>query len=137
MTFFYRMSEGVRITVFPSYSPEHSDPRRAHFVFTYRIRIENVGDRPAQLRWRHWFIHDAVAGDHEVEGEGVVGQQPLLGPGEVHEYESYCVLRGAEGYMEGHYEFVRPDGSRFEAAIPRFTLTMDGTTDKRRPTTDD
>ena len=125
MSFFYRISEGIRITVRPTYSVEHSDPRRSYYVFIYQIRIENVGAGPAQLRWRHWYIHDPVAGDQEVEGEGVVGVQPLLEPGEVHEYESYCVLRAPDGHMEGYYEFTRPNGSTFRAQIPRFDLRRD------------
>ena len=79
MSFYYRISEGMRITVRPSFSEQNSDPRRGYYLFTYHIRIENVGDRAAQLVWRHWYIHDPVAGDSEVEGEGVVGEQPLLG----------------------------------------------------------
>jgi ApaG protein len=120
--FFYRISEGIRVTVRPLYSVDHSDPARAYYVFIYQIRIENVGTGPAQLVWRHWYIHDPVAGDQEVEGEGVVGVQPHLDPGEVHEYESYCVLRAPRGHMEGYYEFVRPDRTTFRAEIPRFEL---------------
>lgn len=122
MSFFYRMSEGIRITVRPTYSVDHSDPERDYYVFIYHIRIENVGLGPAQLLWRHWYIHDPVAGDQEVEGEGVVGAQPLLEPGGVHEYESYCVLRAPYGHMEGHYEFARLNGTSFRAEIPRFEL---------------
>jgi ApaG protein len=125
VSFFYRISEGMRITVRPTYSVEHSIPAQRYFVFIYEIRIENVGSVAAQLLWRHWYIHDPVAGDQEVEGEGVVGMKPLLEPGEVHEYESYCVLRSPEGHMEGYYEFVRPDGSTFRAEIPRFELRDD------------
>jgi ApaG protein len=123
---FYRMSHDIRITVRPSYAPEHSDIAERRFVFVYHIRIENVGDRTAQLMWRHWDIHDPVAGNSEVEGEGVVGEQPVLAPGDAHEYESFCVLRGPTGHMEGWYEFDRPDGSRFRAEIPRFELALDG-----------
>ena len=115
----------MRITVRPAYSVEHSIPSRSYYVFIYEIRIENVGAAPAQLLWRHWYIHDPVAGDHEVEGEGVVGAKPRLEPGQVHEYESYCVLRSPQGHMEGYYEFVRPDGSAFRAQIPRFELSAD------------
>jgi ApaG protein len=123
---FYKMTEGMRITVRPSYAPEHSDPMEPRYVFVYRIRIENAGDRTATLRWRHWYIHDVVAGDSEVEGEGVVGEQPVLAPGDAHEYESFCVLRGPLGHMEGYYEFARPDRTTFRAGIPRFTLDADG-----------
>jgi ApaG protein len=124
VTFFYAITNGIRVTVRPTYSEEHSDPRRAYYVFIYRIRIENVGTEAGQLLWRHWFIHDPSAGDHEVDGEGVVGAQPKLEPGEVHEYESYCVLRAPSGYMEGYYEFVRPDDSTFKVDIPRFDLIV-------------
>lgn len=121
---FYRMTEGMRITVQPRYAQDHSDPSEPRHVFVYHIRIENVGDQAAQLQWRHWDIHDdALLEDTQVEGEGVVGEQPVLRPGAVHEYESFCVLRGTEGWMEGWYEFVRPDGSKFRAAIPRFSLS--------------
>ena len=119
---FYRMTAGMRITVRPVYAPDHSDVREPRYVFVYHIRIENMSDQTAQLLWRHWDIHDPVAGDSEVEGEGVVGEQPVLAPGDVHEYESYCVLRGPQGHMEGWYNFRRPDGSSFNAAIPRFIL---------------
>jgi ApaG protein len=119
---FYRITEGIRITVQPFYVAEHSAPVNGRYVFAYRIRIENVGVLAARLRWRHWYIHDAVAGDSEVEGEGVVGEQPLLEPGQVHEYQSFCVLQGPDGHMEGFYEFQRPDGTTFRADIPRFVL---------------
>jgi ApaG protein len=125
MTLFYRMTEGIRITVYPSYVPAQSDPDAARFVFSYRIRIENVGPKAAQLVWRHWYIHDPVAGDQEVSGEGVIGQKPVIQPGGVHEYSSFCVLQGPEGSMEGSYEFLRAGGVSFRAAIPRFLLRMD------------
>jgi ApaG protein len=123
---YYRMTDGLRVTVRPSYSAEHSDPMEPRYVFVYRIRLENQGERTAQLLWRHWYIHDEVAGDSEVQGEGVVGEQPVLAPGDVHEYESFCVLRGPLGHMEGYYEFRRTDGSKFRAEIPRFILDADG-----------
>lgn len=119
---FHRMTNGIRITVRPVYAEEHSDPMEPRFVFVYFIRIENQGDRTAQLLWRHWFIHDVVGGDSEVAGEGVVGETPVLAPGDVHEYHSFCVLRGPAGHMEGFYEFRTPDGTQFRADIPRFLL---------------
>jgi ApaG protein len=122
--FFHRITEGIRVTAHPFYVPEQSDPERQRYVFVYRIRIENVGTDTAHLRWRHWYIHDPVAGDSEVEGEGVVGETPTLSPGEVHEYQSFCVLRSPAGHMEGFYELHRPNGSRFRAAIPRFQLRV-------------
>jgi ApaG protein len=121
---FYRTSDGIRVSAQPYYVAEQSEPEQRRFVFVYHMRIENVGDEPAQLLWRRWFIHDRVAGDHEIEGMGVVGEQPLIEPGEVHEYQSFCVLGGPSGYMEGSFEFRRPDGEMFEAAIPRFYLRV-------------
>lgn len=120
--FYHRVTDGIRVTVKPIYAEEHSDPAIPSYVFIYQIRIENVGDRTAQLLWRHWYIHDAAAGNSEVEGEGVIGETPVLGPGDVHEYESYCILRGTKGYMEGYYDFRRPDGTELKVAIPRFKL---------------
>jgi ApaG protein len=127
--FFYRMSNGIRITVRPVYLKGQSDPAAQHYVFAYFIRVENVGDRPAQLLSRRWLIHDDIGEDTEVVGDGVVGEQPVIRPSRVHEYQSFCVLKSGEGYMEGEYFFVRPaaegdeEGARFSAEIPRFTLS--------------
>src|SRR5262249_50824656 len=107
------------------YLPGQSDPARRRFVFAYHVRIENVAARSARLISRHWLIHDGIGEDIEVEGEGVVGEQPLIGPGKVHEYQSYCVLKSPSGHMEGTYKFVRVDGTTFEAGIPRFDLTRE------------
>ena len=115
------LPDEMRITVRPVYSRGHSRPPD-RFVFVYFIRIENVGGETAQLFWRHWRIHDAAAGDQEVAGEGVVGECPVLAPGDVHEYNSFCVLPGRSGFMEGYYHFRRSDGSVFRARIPRFHL---------------
>ncbi|MCU0635457.1 MAG: Co2+/Mg2+ efflux protein ApaG [Gemmatimonadaceae bacterium] len=126
--FFYRETNGIRITVRPSYLREQSSPMLAQFVFAYHVRIENVGSQAAQLRTRRWLIHDMAAGDSVVEGDGVVGEQPTILPGQVHEYRSFCVLKGPSGFMEGHYRFVCEDGAAFNAAIPRFTLQADPAT---------
>ena len=115
------LPDEIRITVRPVYSRGHSRPPD-RFVFVYFIRIENVGSETAQLFWRHWRIHDAAGGDQEVAGEGVVGESPVLAPGDVHEYNSFCVLQGRSGFMEGYYHFRRSDGSVFRARIPRFQL---------------
>ena len=119
---FYRITDGIRVTVRPVFAPAHSDAAEPRYVFVYHVRIENVSDRTAQLLWRHWYIHDDAAGDSEVEGEGVIGEQPVLAPGDAHDYESFCVLRAPTGHMEGYYEFSRPDGSSFRVEIPRFIL---------------
>jgi ApaG protein len=120
--FYYRLTDGIRVTVRPRYVAEESRPARRRFVFIYAVRIENVGATPARLSSRRWRIHDSIGLDTTVEGEGVLGQQPVIPPGGVHEYESFCELRSPAGHMEGEYRFVRPDGTSFDAAIPRFAL---------------
>ena len=119
---FHALTNGIRVTVRPFFAPEHSDPTVPRHVFVYRIRIENIGEHTAQLLSRYWQIHDSLAGDSEVEGPGVVGKRPVLAPGEVHEYESFCVLEGSSGHMEGHYQFRRSDGADLQVRIPRFDL---------------
>jgi ApaG protein len=114
---------GIRVRVEPTFSLADSDPFDGHYVFSYDIAMENEGQVPARLLFRHWRIHDAAGEDTEVDGEGVVGEQPSLEPGDSHEYRSYCVLRSPAGYMEGHYTFVRPDGERFDVEVPRFHFT--------------
>src|SRR4029078_11968245 len=92
------------------------------YVFAYYDEIENDGKQGPRPLTRHWRIHDASGEDIEVEGEGVVGEQPFIGPGKVHEYQSFCVLKSPHGHMEGASRFVRADGTNFEAEIPRFNL---------------
>lgn len=120
--FYYRETLGIRVTVRPTYLREQSRPWQRQFVFAYAVRIENVGAAGAQLLSRRWLIHDSTGDDSEVVGEGVVGEQPHLPPGQAHEYQSFCVLKSPRGHMEGQYYFVRDDGTHFEAAIPRFEL---------------
>lgn len=119
---FHAITSGIRVSVRPQFAPEHSEARASRWVFIYRIRIENLGDATARLMWRHWFIEDPVGGDSEVQGEGVVGETPTLAPGDVHEYQSFCVLTGPTGSMRGYYVFQRSDGSRLDVGIPRFPL---------------
>lgn len=126
---YYQMTSGIRITVRPSYLSDRSNPMLGQFVFAYHIRIENVGDQGAELRSRRWLIHDDAVGDTVVEGDGVVGEQPHLLPGQVHEYRSFCVLKSTHGWMEGAYRFVREDGSSFPAFIPRFNLVAEPQSD--------
>ena len=122
--FFYRESHGIRVSVRPVFLPEQSQPAHAQFVFAYFVRLENVGEQAAQLLSRKWRIHDSVGDgeDTEVEGEGVIGELPVIAPGHIHEYQSFCVLKSPSGYMEGQYFFRRADKSRFASDIPRFTL---------------
>ena len=117
------LTDGILIRVRPAFSLADSSRDQERFVFTYHVEMENQGDESAKLLFRHWRIHDAGGEDSEVNGEGVVGQQPTLGPGGTHQYRSYCTLRSPAGYMEGHYTFERLDGSRFRARIPRFSLS--------------
>lgn len=127
--FYYRLTHGIRVTVRPRYLAEHSRPERAHYVFEYRVRLENVAEVPAQLRTRRWMVHDSIGEATEIQGEGVVGEQPVLRAGSAHEYRSFCVLKSPQGYMEGHYHFTRTDGFQFHAEIPRFPLVADGAVD--------
>ena len=110
----------MRVSV--TFLAEQSEPSKERWFWAYHVRIENGGKRPVQLISREWTISDGGGARHEVQGEGVVGEQPLIEPGRVHEYQSFCVLKSPSGSMEGHYEFVRADGTRFDAAIPRFEL---------------
>lgn len=129
-TFFYRMSNDIRVTVRPVYLRDQSDPAAQHYVFAYFVRIENTGARSVQLLSRRWMIHDDIGEDVEVVGDGVVGEQPVIAPGNVHEYQSFCVLKSGEGYMEGQYFFERTGAEQgeggFTADIPRFTLSATG-----------
>jgi ApaG protein len=120
--FFYRETSNIRVTVRPAYLQAQSQPLLNRYVFVYFIRIENVGKKRAQLLSRRWLIHDSIGEDQQVEGEGVVGQQPILGPGEVHEYNSFCILKSPQGYMEGAYHFIGSDDVLFDVEIPRFYL---------------
>jgi ApaG protein len=115
-------TEAITVTVRPIYLDGQSDPIARKFVFAYFVRIENEGREPVQLLRRHWFIHESSGEEKEVEGEGVIGKQPMIEPGSAHEYSSFCVLETFEGHMEGTYTMVRPSGDRFQVVIPRFNL---------------
>ena len=117
-----KTTEGIRVVVRPSFSLTHSEPADGKFVFTYLVQMENQGAEAAQLLFRHWHIHDSEGEDSELEGEGVLGEQPSLAPGKSHVYESFCVLQSPVGFMEGHYTFVRPNGEKFRVNVPRFDL---------------
>lgn len=104
--------------------PDQSDVAAGRYVFAYTITIRNTGSIAAQLISRHWIITDAEGQVQEVRGLGVVGQQPLLKPGETFEYTSGCALATPVGTMHGAYQMVAEDGTHFEAPITRFTLAM-------------
>ena len=118
-------TDGFRVLVEPSYLADHSDPGLRQFVFAYKIRIVNESDDSAQLFARRWRIIDSGGEERVVEGEGVVGHQPFLRPGEGFEYSRYCPLPTPWGTMEGAYEMMREDGSMFEIGGSRFYLVAD------------
>ena len=114
----------IEIQPVPQFIPEQSDPDDSRYVFAYTITIRNCGELPAQLIARHWIITDANNEVQEVRGLGVVGNQPLLKPGESFEYSSGCALATPVGTMKGSYQMVGEDGTRFEAEIPEFVLAV-------------
>lgn len=119
------ITKGVKVTVETDYQPEYSDPTQHHYVFTYKVSIENMGDKTIQLKSRHWDIVDITHPRREVEGEGVVGKQPVLEPGEIHQYVSGCNLNSGIGKMSGYYEMERVvDGLVFQVNIPEFTMVV-------------
>lgn len=118
-----KVSEGIKIYVETQFLSEYSKPALNHYLFSYRITIENQNPYPVQLMRRHWFIKDSFAAMRQVEGEGVVGQIPVIGPGEKYTYESGCNLTSDMGSMRGTYQFMRvQDESLFYAEIPEFNL---------------
>lgn len=117
------ITEGVKVSIETEYQPAYSSPSQYHYVFTYKVTIENQSENTIQLLRRHWYIHDAGFLPREVEGEGVVGQQPVLEPTQYHQYVSGCNLKSGFGKMWGNYLIERiVDGNRFEVTIPEFTM---------------
>lgn len=115
-------TNGIRVQVESRYLPEQSSPRDNQFLFAYRIRISNEGAETAQLISRHWIITDADGHVEQVQGPGVVGEQPVLSPGSSFEYTSFCPLRTSVGTMHGTYQMVKANGDGFDAVIAPFTL---------------
>ena len=116
----------IRIDVETSYLGEQSNPREQRYVFAYTITILNEGVQPATLLKRHWIITDANGGVKEVRGDGVVGEQPRLEPGQGFRYSSGAVLETPVGTMQGSYQMIDANGDPFEAPIPMFRLAMPG-----------
>ena len=117
------ITDGVKVSVETIYQPEYSNPANEHFMFAYRIEISNLSDYPVQLMRRQWFIFDSNSSRREVEGEGVVGLQPVIQPGESHVYVSGCNLKTDMGSMQGTYLMNRlVDDAEFEVEIPEFQL---------------
>ena len=116
----------IRVKVATSYVDEQSEPESSRYVFTYTITISNDGSVPARLISRHWVITDANGKVQEVSGDGVVGEQPHLNPGEQFRYSSGAVLETPVGAMQGLYRMEADNGANFDAPIPPFTLAVPG-----------
>ena len=118
------LTRGVKVEVTPRFLPEQSDPARARYAWAYTVRIENVGALALQLVSRRWIITDALNRVEEIEGPGVVGEQPTLAPGEAFEYTSGCPLSTPSGMMRGAYRMLTASGESFDAEIPEFSLHL-------------
>jgi ApaG protein len=118
------VTQGIRVRVQSQYLPEQSSPRDDRYVFAYTITIANESTFTAQLRTRHWIITDGRGSIEEVKGDGVVGEQPRLSPGQSFQYTSGCVLTTPIGTMHGTYRFWRDDGTYFDAQIAPFSLAL-------------
>jgi|TARA_Y100000814_G_C12344284_1_gene405257 ApaG protein len=119
---YYATTQEIEVSVEPFYLEDQSDPEEGHFAFAYHVRIENHGIRTVQLINRRWQITDALGRIQEVRGPGVVGEQPVLEPGETFEYTSGCPLATPSGIMAGAYEMEATNGDRFDVEIPVFSL---------------
>jgi len=118
-------TQGVTVTVTTNYLPDYSNSAQEHYVFAYRVEIRNDSEVTVKLLRRHWYISDANRSVREVEGEGVVGRQPVLEPGDTHQYVSGCNLKSGVGKMRGTYLMERlGTGAHFEVEIPEFTLMV-------------
>ena len=117
-------TDNIRVRSRSFYIAERSEPARGLYFFGYRISISNESDRPVQLLSRHWYISDILGNEQEVEGDGVVGEQPRLVPGESFEYTSFCPLPTYRGSMHGTYTMQHDDGTRFDIAVGPFVLFM-------------
>ncbi|HEX8486083.1 Co2+/Mg2+ efflux protein ApaG [Sphingomonas sp.] len=115
-------TQGVTVRVAVSYLAEQSEPERGRWFWAYHIRIENGGEAAVQLLTRHWIIIDGRGARHTVEGEGVVGEQPMIAPGSSYDYVSGCPLSTPTGAMQGNYRMAAADGTSFDVVIPRFML---------------
>jgi len=116
------VTRGIRVEVMASYSAENSNPLLDNWVFQYTVRITNQGAETVQLVSRHWIITDGGGHAEEVKGPGVVGEQPMLAPGQSFQYSSWCPLKTPTGRMHGSYQMARASGSQFDIAIAPFAL---------------
>ena len=116
------VTDGIKVEVISRHAPENSRPEHGEWVFQYTVRITNQSSEAVQLISRHWIITDALEHVEEVRGPGVVGEQPVLAPGEAFKYSSWCPLKTPTGMMHGTYQMVRGDGENFEIDIAPFGL---------------
>ena len=117
----------INVEVIPAYIEDQSNPAQNHYVFSYTVTIVNDGKVPAKLLTRHWLIRDAHGETQEVKGDGVVGEQPYLKPGEGFQYTSGTLMKTPTGSMTGSYQMITDDGREFDADIPEFYLVTPGT----------
>ncbi|MDA7501743.1 Co2+/Mg2+ efflux protein ApaG [Chitinophagales bacterium] len=123
MTRYSSITKGVKVSACAQFEPFHSKPEQGEYIFSYEITIENNSSSTLQLMSRYWFIFDADGTSREIQGDGVVGRQPILEPGSTHKYRSACNLNSPFGYMHGTYTMIRrSDESQFEVDIPEFML---------------
>ncbi|VAX04721.1 ApaG protein [hydrothermal vent metagenome] len=127
---FMKMSEdtyeatthGVKVSVQPFYLEDESDPDEGRYFWAYQVKIENLSKEKLQLKSRRWQITDSMGRTEEVQGEGVIGEQPVIEPGYIFEYTSGAPLGTSSGFMAGHYRMYKDDGSSFDVVIPAFSL---------------
>jgi ApaG protein len=117
-------TRGIRVQVQSFYDEERSSPQENYYFFAYQVRISNVGSERAQLLSREWYITDANGEEQRLQGPGVVGEQPVLAPGEMFEYTSFCPLTTPVGAMHGSYRMVTASGENFDAVIAPFSLAV-------------
>ena len=117
-------THNINVNVQPTYIKEQSDPQSNHYVFTYTVTINNTGNVAARLLTRHWIITDGDGLVQEVKGDGVIGEQPHLKPGEAFKYTSGTLMNTPVGAMHGTYQMITDDGVKFDAIIPSFTLSV-------------
>lgn len=121
------ITDSIEVSVEPYYLDDESKPEEQEFIWAYLVEIHNGGNQPVQLISRYWMITDGLGRLEEVRGDGVVGEQPVIEPGETYEYSSYCPLTTDSGIMAGSYEMERPDGSTFQVEVPAFSLDLPDT----------
>lgn len=119
---FHATTRDITVHVAVTFLPEQSEPDRGRWFWAYHIRIENGGDQPVQLLTRHWTIIDGRGGQHHVDGDGVVGEQPVVQPGRSYDYVSGCPLNTPTGSMKGRYHMLGASGETFDVTIPHFAL---------------